>query len=110
MANDYLQKQREKMKVAVQMEKQTIVKFMLEMMIITLSDSDVMEGDAFGVKRLSRVVTGLVDNYKKFEPALFADNESDYLRYKLDEILKEYYGIEFTEFEKRYPFVKKIKY
>jgi hypothetical protein len=77
----------------------------LDMMCIVLNDPDIMGKDTFGKDRLLKVVKGVGDYIDVFQKAWERDDETDYYRAKMDELLTKAYGTDLVDtFDKRYEY------
>lgn len=77
----------------------------LDMMSITLNDPKYMKKDTFGGDRLSIVVIGIGEKIDLFQKAWERDDETDYYRSKMDELLTKAYGTDLIDtFDKRYEY------
>lgn len=77
----------------------------LDMMSIVLNDPDIMGKDTFGKDRLLKVIKGVGDYIDVFQKAWERDDETDYYRAKMDELLTKAYGTELVDtFDKRYEY------
>lgn len=108
----YLQRQKARDSVLHISDTETIAQYMVDMMTLALNDPKYMGGDAFGYDRIRRIVDGVQEYYNLYKNALIAGPEADYYREKIDEALKRIIKDkeEFQDFEKRYVWIKKIKY
>lgn len=105
--NGYLQRQRAKVNVYRQAEKETYIQFMTDTLILTLNDPEVMGKDVFGEKRIKKVVAAWGKVFDRFHGALEKGDEQDFWQVKLDQCLKGVLGEEdFAPFTKRYEWVK----
>lgn len=78
---------------------------MLDMICISLNDSDVMGKDTFGKDRLLKLVCAAGEYIDVFQKAWERDDETDYYRAKLDELLTKAYGTDLIDtFDKRYEY------
>jgi hypothetical protein len=64
----------------------------LDMMSLVLRDPEIMGKDIFGKDRLLKVVIGIDEYIGKYQKAWEKDDETDYIRAKLDAALAEAYG------------------
>lgn len=71
-----------------------------------------MGKDVLGYTRLKRVLDAAGKNYDKFFDALTKNDEADYARAKMDEIMKRICGDsgDFFPFEERYQWLPEIRY
>lgn len=104
--SDYLRKRRG-LDLAYQ---QTFRQYMVDMLMITLHDPEIMGKDTFGKERLKRVLAALDKNYHAYFDALRNQPETDYQRDRLDRALREILGNDLVPFEKRYDFVHTVRY
>jgi hypothetical protein len=103
--NSYLERQRIEKRAhfdaGLQMGRQQI----LDMMCLTLNDSEVMEKDTFGEKRLLKVILDIGKKIDIFQKAWERDAETDYYRAKLDESLARAFRRPLQDtFDKRYEY------
>lgn len=109
--NGYLERQRianqTYFDAGLQMGRQQI----LDMMCIVLNDPEIMRKDVFGKDRLLDIVNGIDHYICVFQKAWESNDETDYYRYKLDELLAKIYGAGLHDsFTKRYEFCKEFNY
>lgn len=64
----------------------------LDMVSLVLRDPEIMGKDIFGKDRLLKVVIGIDEYIGKYQKAWEKDDETDYIRAKLDAALAEAYG------------------
>ena len=84
---------------------QTGRQVILDMMVITLRDPEIMGKDTFGKYRLLKVVKGIEHYLDMFDQAFQATDETDYWRAKLDAMLADAFGEEMHDtFSKRYEY------
>jgi hypothetical protein len=83
---------------------------MIDMIMVTLNDPDVMGKDVFGKKRITEVVLAVSKNFDKYHGALEKGPEADYYQDKLDDALGAFLGDSLQPFETRYGWIKKQKY
>lgn len=77
----------------------------LDCVSIVLNDPGIMGKDTFGKDRLLKVVKGVGNYIDVFQKAWGRDDETDYYRAKLDELLTKAYGTNLIDtFEKRYEY------
>lgn len=103
--NAYLQKQKIKVDVYRQAEKETCIQFMTDTLCLVLNDPDVMGKDVFGKKRLQKVIRAWGEKYDKYHGALEKSDETDYYQIKLDEHLGRIFGKDMEKFGERYPWL-----
>lgn len=105
--NGYLQRQKNTVDAYRKAERQTYVQFMVDTLVLTLNDPEVMGKDTFGAKRIRNVVNGWMDTFDLYHGALEKGDEQDFWQIKLDQNLKAILGEEgFDPFSKRYDWVK----
>lgn len=108
---DFLAKQRAIQQgffeAGLQMGRQQI----LDMMSIVLNDPKYVKKDVFGKDRLLVVAKGIGECIDLFQKAWERDDETDYYRDKLDELLAKIYGQGMhNTFNERYEFCKEFDY
>lgn len=108
--NGYLDRKAKRELVIQEATRQTYCQFMIDMLVLTLNDPAVMGKNAFGYKRIKKVIGAMINNYDKHFTALTKDDEADYFRAKIDEAIKRICGAEFVPFEKRYEWLSEITY
>lgn len=106
--NAYLQKQKIKVDVYRQAEKDTYIQFMTDTLCLTLNDPNVMGKDVFGKKRLQKVIKAWGEKYDKYHGALEKSDEADYHQIKLDEHLALIFGEDMDKFGERYQWLKDL--
>lgn len=85
----------------LQMGRQQII----DMLSVVLNSPKVMARDTFGKKRLPMIVKAIGEAIDTFQKAWERDDESDYYRAKLDELLTKAYGVDMVDtFNKRYEY------
>jgi hypothetical protein len=85
----------------LQMGRQQII----DMLSVVLNSPKVMARDTFGKKRLPRVIKAIGEAIDTFQKAWEKNDETDYYRTKLDELLTKAYGVDMVDtFEKRYEY------
>ena len=83
----------------------------LDMMSLVLRDPEIMGKDIFGKDRLLKVVIGIDQYIGKYQKAWEKDDETDYIRAKLDAALAEAYGVGLHDtFMERYEFAPEYDY
>ena len=83
---------------------------MFDMMCLVLHDPEVMgKGHTIGAERLKRIHEALYKYENMFHEAWAFTQESDYYQEKLDDALREIFGI-IEPFNKRYPYQKEWNY
>ena len=101
--NNYLTKQRAVQQGFFVAGLQTGRQQIIDMLSLSLRDSEIMGKDTFGKDRLLKVIKGIDDYLGTFQKAFERDDETDYYRAKLDDSLACAYGEELHEsFLKRY--------
>lgn len=77
----------------------------LDMMCLTLNDQKVMGKDTFGERRLLKIIFDIGKKIDIFQKAWEMDDETDYYRAKLDEMLKKALKKPLQDaFDKRYEY------
>lgn len=109
--NGFLERQKVERKAhfdaGLQMGRQQI----LDMVSIVLNDPDIMGKDTFGKERLLRVIKGIGDYIDVFQKAWERDDETDYYRSKMDELMARIYGDDMHDsFNKRYEYCSDYDY
>ena len=103
--NDFLAKQRAIQQGFFRAGEQTGRQVVLDMMVLSLRDPEIMGKDIFGKDRLLKVVNGIKKYMDIFDPAFQATDETDYYRAKLDAALAEAFGEGMHDtFDKRYEY------
>lgn len=83
---------------------------MFDMMCLALHDPEVMgKGHTIGASRLKRIHDAMFECEKMYHEAWIFKPESDYYQEKLDENLRQIFGI-IEPFQKRYPMCKEWNY
>lgn len=109
--NDFLAKQRAIQQGFFRAGEQTGRQVVLDMMVLSLRDPEIMGKDIFGKDRLMRVVKGIEKYMDKFDQAFQATDETDYYRAKLDAALAEAFGEGMHDtFSKRYEYCSDYDY
>lgn len=108
--NGYLQRKAQRELVVKEATRQTFVQYMVDTLILTVADKNIMGKDTFGEKRIKKLVEAWGKNYDKWFEALTKNAEADYFRYKMDEEIKRVSGDDFHPFEQRYEWLSKITY
>lgn len=106
--NGYLERQKQLVNANRQAEKETMTQFLVDTLCITLNDPEVMGRNAFGRKRLTRVVNAWMATYDLYYGALL-DKDSKELREKMDQKLSRILRSECEPFQKRYEWLKEPK-
>ena len=97
----------------------TYTQFTADLFILALNDPEIMGKDVFGKARIKRVTDGVMQKYEYYKAAVECGrtrkeqekNDPVYYREKLDQALRRILGEEdFVEFEKRYPWLQKIRF
>lgn len=104
--NGYLQRQKQRDRVRQDAATETERQYLVDMLCIVLNDPEVMGKDTFGKARLHRVVAAMMKEYDVWHGALELNNNTDYLRGKLDQRLQKVFGPELAVFEKRYEWLR----
>ena len=109
--NVYLEKQRIERQAyfdaGLQMGRQQII----DMLSVVLNNPKVMGKDTFGKRRLSVVINAIGEAIDTFQKAWERDDETDYYRAKLDELLTKAYGVDMVDtFDKRYEYCRDYDY
>lgn len=110
--NGYIARRDTRDRVMIQAARETYQQFMVDTLILTLNDPDVMGNDAFGYDRLKRVLDGWGRYSDHYIEALGSSVETDYWQEKLDEAIRRIVGnkAEFVPFAQRYEWLKEIRY
>lgn len=109
--NAYLAKQAAVNRGFFKAGEQTGRQVVLDMMVLTLRDPEIMGKDTFGKDRLLKVVKGIEHYMDVFGQAFQATDETDYYRAKLDAALAEAFGEGMHDtFLQRYEFAKEYDY
>ena len=82
---------------------------MADLVEIALNDPETM-GKALGAKKIRRIFEKVVELEETFGAAFYANPEQDYWQELLDRRLAEIFGAETVPFQKRYPWLKEVKY
>ena len=103
--NDYIARRDADRKGFFRAGEQTGRQVIIDMMVLTLRDPEIMGKDIFGKDRLLKVVKGIEHYLDVFEQAFQATDETDYYRAKLDAALAEAFGEGMHDtFSKRYEY------
>lgn len=109
--NDYIAKRDADRKAFFRAGEQTGRQVVLDMMVLTLRDPEIMGKDIFGKDRLLKVVKGIERYMDVFDQAFQATDETDYYRTKLDAALADAFGEGMHDtFLQRYEFAKEYDY
>ena len=109
--NNYLSKQRSIQSGFFVAGLQTGRQQIIDMLSLSLRDSEIMGKDTFGKDRLLKVIKGIDDYLGTFQKAFEKDDETDYYRAKLDAALAEAYGEGLHDsFLERYPYSPEYSY
>ena len=109
--NAFLKKQRATQKVFLDVGLRCGRQQILDMMSLVLRDPDIMGKDTFGRERLIKVVNGIDEYIKKYQPAWEKTDETDYYQKKLDDSLVEAYREALHDsFHQRYEFAPEYDY
>ena len=85
----------------LQMGRQQII----DMLSVVLNNPKVMKRDTYGKNRLTRIINAIGEAIDTFQKAWERDDETDYYRAKLDELLTRAYGVDMVDtFDKRYEY------
>ncbi len=103
--NSYLLKQKNRIDVYRQAEKETYIQLMTDTLLITLIDPEVMGKDVFGKKRLTKIIRAWEKNFDRYHTALEKGDDADYHQIKLDEHLVAIFGDDVERFGQRYPWL-----
>lgn len=90
--NDFLAKQRAIQHGFFRAGEQTGRQVVLDMMVLTLRDPEIMGKDTFGKDRLLKVLKGIEKYMDAFDQAFQETDETDYYRAKLDAALADAFG------------------
>ena len=106
-----LKRQKSVMDVTQTATRDTYKQFMVDTLVSTLNDSDVMGHDVFGAKRMNNVIEAWMARFDYFLPALGKSDEADYYQEKLDRSLQKTFGKDGVQpFSERYEWLKQQKY
>lgn len=109
--NDFLDKQRKRDRVMLDVGLHCGRQQILDMMSLVLRNPKYVGKDTFGKDRLMKVVEGIGECIDMYQPAWEKSDESDYYQKKLDDALAEAYGEELHDsFHKRYEFAPEFDY
>ena len=109
--NDYIKRRDADRRGFFRAGEQTGRQVVLDMMVLTLRDPEIMGKDTFGKDRLLKVVKGVGDYIDLYQKAWEKDDETDYYRAKLDAALAEAYGEGLHDsFLQRYQFAPEFDY
>ena len=109
--NDYLARRDADRKGFFRAGEQTGRQVILDMMVLTLRDPEIMGKDIFGKDRLLKVVKGIEHYLDVFDQAFQATDETDYWRAKLDEMLADAFGEKLhNSFLERYEYAPEFNY
>lgn len=106
----YLEREKAKIGVYRQAEKETYIQFMSDMFQIALNDPEVMGKDVFGEERIRRITDAVGRNFDTFHGALEKIPESDYFQEKLDARLRRIFKEKLIPFRDRYFWVRRERY
>ena len=85
----------------LQMGRQQVI----DMLSVVLNNPKVMGKDTFGKRRLPVLINAIGEAIDTFQKAWERDDETDYYRAKLDELLTKAYGVDMVDtFDKRYEY------
>lgn len=111
LKNNYIARRDADRKGFFRAGEQTGRQVILDMMVLTLRDPEIMGKDIFGKDRLLKVVKGIEHYLDVFDQAFQATDETDYWRAKLDAALAEAYGEKLhNSFLERYEFAPEFDY
>lgn len=109
--NDFLAKQRAIQQGFFRAGEQTGRQVVLDMMVLSLRDPEIMGKDIFGKDRLLKVVKGIEHYLDVFDQAFQATDETDYWRAKLDAALADAFGEGMHDtFSQRYEYCRDYDY
>lgn len=111
--NQYLDSQRRAVRQGIQIGEATMAQFMLDTLMLTVSDPAVMGGDAFGKGRMARLVEGWEETMDQCWDALNKGPEADYIQAKMDRALRPLVDEEKRQwhpFSERYPYLMEADY
>ena len=107
----YLMKQKLTIDAYRQAEKDTYIQFMIDTIILTLSDPGAMGNRPFGKTRIDRIIKAWDRIYDEYALALTQDKEADYVQEKMDSKLRAINGSDsFIPFKERYPYLRQLDY
>ena len=109
--NDYIARRDADRKGFFRAGEQTGRQVILDMMVLTLRDPEIMGKDTFGKDRLLKVVKGIEHYMDVFDQAFQATDETDYWRAKLDAALADAFGEKLhNSFLERYEYAPEFNY
>ena len=109
--NDYIARRDADRKGFFIAGEQTGRQVILDMMVLTLRDPEIMGKDIFGKDRLLKVVKGIEHYLDVFGQAFQATDETDYWRAKLDAMLEDAFGEGMHDtFSQRYEYCRDYDY
>lgn len=109
--NDYLARRDADRRGFFHAGEQTGRQVILDMMVLTLRDQEIMGKDIFGKDRLLKVVKGIEHYLDVFDQAFQATDETDYWRAKLDAMLADAFGEGMHDtFSQRYEYCRDYDY
>lgn len=110
MGKNFLKRQTELNQKFLDVGEDMGVQKMVDYLTVVLRDPNVMRKDVYGKERLERILNALAEVDKEFCVCFTDDKDADVYQERLDKILKEAYGDNFSPFYERYPFIKQMKY
>ena len=109
--NDYIARRDADRKGFFRAGEQTGRQVVLDMMVLTLRDPEIMRRDTFGKDRLLNVLKGIEHYMDVFDQAFQATDETDYWRAKLDAALADAFGEGMHDtFAQRYEYCRDYDY
>lgn len=107
---NYAARMQEEKQFYLSVGEQTGFQRCLDLVQLCLREPKVVCKDAWGKKRLKRLIAALGEYDKEFAPAFQCGNESDVLQEHLDRQLREVAGDDLPPFTVRYPYIKMHTY
>lgn len=112
MANGYLEKQRQTNEAWRLAERETQLQLMTDAIVLALRDPEIMGSHGcFGKERILKFVKGVGAKYDFCHHAIEQEDDADWYKKEVDEILYEAVGEEnFAPHEERYKYIAKQDY
>lgn len=108
--NAYLAKEQEKFRQIEAAVRQTYRQYMVDTLVLTLNDPQVMGKDVFGAARLEKLLPAWERTYDLYFDAMTKLPEADYKREKMDAALRAILKKKFVPFLQRYDYLPEIRY
>ena len=108
--NGYLERKQAAIDDAMLKQKYTTGQYMVDTLMVTLNDPDVMGKDTFGKERIKKVVKAWMENYDTYHESMEKSQEADVWQERLDKKLGAILGDELVPFAKRYYWIKQPRY